>query len=138
MAGQRKIHGTGCPVAFSLDTFGDRWTLLVVRDMIMLGSRSFGEFIGAGEGIATNILADRLKHLEAQGIVSKERDPDNKRKNIYSLTEKGMDLIPVIMEAIRWGGTHDTGTRVPQAVIDRIENDREAFAAELRDRLSQQ
>ncbi len=129
-----KFRGTGCPIAFALDTFGDRWTLLIMRDMMMMGHRTYGEFLGAKEKIATNILADRLKFLENTGIIIKARDPENRRRNIYSPTKKGWDLIPIILELARWSAKHDPGTVVPKKILRRIENDRDGFIADIRNR----
>ncbi len=126
-----KFRGTGCPVAFALDTFGDRWSLLIVRDMLMKQKRTYGSFLEADEGFATNILADRLKFLESIDIVKKEKDPDNRRSYLYTLTDKGYDLAPIILEFIRWSAKYDPDTIVKPAVLDRVKNDREAFLEEL-------
>ncbi len=130
-----KKRGTGCPIAFALDTFGDRWSLLVVRDLMMRGRKTYGEFLESGEKIATNILADRLKHLEAVGIVGKLQDPENRRRYIYSLTEKGVDLAPLILELVLWSAKYDPESITPKEVVDRIRDDREGFVAEIRSRL---
>ena len=86
---QSKRRETGCPVAFSLDVFGDRWTLLIIREMMIAGKNTYSDFLEAEEAIATNILIDRLKLLEAEGIVKKERDPENRRSFLYHLTREG-------------------------------------------------
>src|SRR5438105_3846652 len=83
-----------CPIAFALDLFGDRWSLLVVRDLVFKGRKSFGEFLAAGEGIATNVLADRLERLESAGVITKRRDPDKGTRFVYALTERGIGLVP--------------------------------------------
>lgn len=129
-----KKRATGCPVAFALDTFGDRWSLLIIRDLILKGAETYGEFLGAAEGIATNVLADRLRDLEAEGILRKSRDPENRRRNIYTLTEKGCELAPVIMEMIRWSARYDPDTTASQKILERIETDREGFTADIRAR----
>ncbi len=105
-----KKRDTGCPIAYGLDTFGDRWSLIVLRDIMMLGKQTYGEFLASDEGIATNVLADRLKQLEAEGIIEKTRDPDNRRRFLYTPTDKGLDLAPVILEMVRWAGDHDPNT----------------------------
>ncbi len=130
-----KKHETGCPIAFALDTFGDRWSLLIVRDLMMRGRKTYSEFLDSGEKIATNILADRLKHLEAGGIVGKLQDPKNRRSYIYSLTEKGVDLAPLILELVLWSAEHDPETKTSKEVVHRIKNDRDGFVAEIRSRL---
>lgn len=131
-----KKHKTACPVAFALDTFGDRWTLLIIRDLMLKGSETYGEFLDSGEGIATNILADRLKDLEAMGILLKSRDPENHRRYIYSLTEKGCELAPIMLEMIRWSAKYDPDTIVGKKMIKRIEKDREGVVAEIKARFA--
>ena len=93
---------SGCPVSLGLDIFGDRWTLLIVRDLMFGGKRHFREMLGSEEGISSNILADRLQTLLAEGIVTKTEDPTHRQKVVYRLTEKGIDLLPVLMQISRW------------------------------------
>jgi DNA-binding HxlR family transcriptional regulator len=97
---------SNCPVSYSLDVLGDKWTLLILRDMLFKGKTSYGEFLGSEEKIATNILADRLAVLESQGMVSKSVAADKKSKFTYRLTEKGIDLLPVIIEFTLWGAKY--------------------------------
>lgn len=127
-----KKRNTGCPVAFALDTFGDRWSLVVIRDLVMHGKTTYGEFLASDEGIATNVLADRLKHLEAEGILGKSRDPENRRRIIYKLTDKGWELAPMILDMIVWSAKYDPETKVRQPMLDKIADDREEFVAEIR------
>jgi DNA-binding HxlR family transcriptional regulator len=122
---------SGCPGAFAMSIFGDRWSLLIIRDMMLLAKRHYGEFLESPEGIASNILAERLKRFEEAGIVSKTLDPDNQRKNIYELTEKGYDLIPVVLEALLWGAKHSPQHQAPKRFIKRIANERDAVIAEI-------
>jgi DNA-binding HxlR family transcriptional regulator len=121
-----------CPIAFVLDLFGDRWSLLIVRDLVFKGKRYFHEFEDAGEGIATNILSDRLKLLVSQGILVKARDPEKGTRHIYGLTEKGFDLLPVLLDIIVWSAKHDPETVVSQDYLERATNDREALIKDLR------
>ncbi len=93
-----------CPVNFGLESFGDKWSLLIVRDMMFWGKRTYGEFLRSDEGIATNILAARLASLEKEGIISKKPHPADRRKEMYSLTEKGLELIPLLVEIVAWSG----------------------------------
>jgi DNA-binding HxlR family transcriptional regulator len=124
---------SGCPVSISLEQFGDRWSLLIIRDLMVRGFRTFKDFQGSSEGIATNILADRLRKLEAAGIVNAEVDKADGRKVNYRLTEKGIDLAPVLLELLIWGARHeDTGA--PCALIDNMEKNREEVLAEVRRR----
>lgn len=97
------VPRSGCPISFSLDFLGDKWTLLILRDMMFSGKSSYGEFLNSGEGIATNILADRLNLLEANGFVTKNVSADNKSKFIYNLTEKGINVLPIVIELMIWG-----------------------------------
>ena len=127
-----KVHDSDCPIAFALDLFGDRWTLLIIRDLMLRGEATYGAFLGAGEGIATNVLADRLRALEAAGIVTAAPDPGNRRRKLYSLTPKGLDLAPVILEIIRWSAVHDPRTDIPRDLARRIETDRDGVLADIR------
>lgn len=95
-----------CPVSTSLDVLGDKWTLLILRDMVFAGKSTYGEFRQSAEKVATNVLADRLAVLEAHGLVTKAVAADKKSKFTYRLTEKGVDTIPIIVELVRWGSQH--------------------------------
>jgi DNA-binding HxlR family transcriptional regulator len=123
---------SGCPLNASVEILGDRWSLLIIRDMMLRGFRSYKEFMESYEGIATNILADRLRKLEAHGIITTERDPSDGRKLIYLLTAKGIDLAPVLAEMVLWAAGHeDTGN---QALVRLIQKDKEQFLAAVRQR----
>src|ERR1700738_5088950 len=111
---------------------GDRWSLLILRDMMLRGFRSFKEFLASYEGIATNILADRLKRLIAHGIVTAERDPSDGRKLIYVLTAKGLDLAPVLTEMVLWAAKHEeTGN---QPLVRQMQQGKEQFVGAVRQR----
>jgi DNA-binding HxlR family transcriptional regulator len=120
---------SGCPVSVSLDLLGDRWSMLLVRDMMVRGYRTFREFQRAGEGIATNILTDRLQRLEAGGIVIRETTREDGRSAYYRLTPKGIALAPVLLEILVWGAHHEE-TDAPCAVIEGMEQNRAAVIAE--------
>jgi DNA-binding HxlR family transcriptional regulator len=124
---------SGCPVSISLERFGDRWSLLIIRDLMVRGFRTFKQFQKSGEGIATNILADRLRTLESAGIISVEADPADGRRLNYRLTEKGIDLAPVLLELLIWGTRHEE-TGAPCAFIERMARNREQILAEVRRR----
>jgi DNA-binding HxlR family transcriptional regulator len=132
MKTENKKRETGCPITFGLDTFGDRWSLLIIREIMLQGKKTYSEFLEADEGIASNILIARLKHLEAEGIVEKSRDPENRRAFIYELTKKGRDLAPILLEIIIWSGMHDSRPHALKTVLNKIEQDREGFEASLR------
>ncbi|MFT5434648.1 MAG: DNA-binding HxlR family transcriptional regulator [Myxococcota bacterium] len=134
MAKPAKKHRSSCPIAFAVDIIGDRWSLLIIRDLLFNGCRTYGNFLDAGEGIATNVLADRLKELERRGLVSKERDPDDQRRSLYSLSDKGRDLAPAVVELIYWSAVHDPESTLPAAYRERIESDRDGLITELRAR----
>ncbi len=120
-------------MSLSLEAFGDRWSLLIVRDLMVRGYRTFKEFQQSGEGIATNILADRLQKLETAGIISVEQDATDGRKVNYRLTEKGIDLAPVLLELLIWGARHeDVGASC--VLIENMEKNREHILAEARRR----
>ena len=108
-----------------MEILGDRWSLLIIRDMMLRGFRTYKEFLDSYEGIATNILADRLRKLIAHGIITTQRNPSDGRKVIYSLTPKGIDLAPVLTEMVLWSAAHeDTGN---QALVRQIQQDKEKF-----------
>ncbi len=113
----------------ALELLGDRWTLLIIRDLMVRGYTTFRQFLHSGEGIATNILSDRLRKLEAGGIVCTEPDPEDGRSSHYRLTEKGIALAPVLLEMLIWGAHHEP-TGAPCAVIDHMEHNRAALLAE--------
>jgi DNA-binding HxlR family transcriptional regulator len=96
-------HRSGCPINLSLEVFGDRWTLLVLRDLMFAGKRHFREFLHSDERISSNILTDRLNMLVEQGIVTRADDPTHKQKAIYSLTASGIALLPVLVQMGIWG-----------------------------------
>ena len=129
-------HRSGCPVSIALEVFGDRWSLLIVRDMMIRGFRSFKDFQNAGEGIASNVLASRLRALQAAKIITAERDFDDGRRIEYRLTSKGIDLAPAVLELLIWGTRHEN-TGVPCAAIERLEKHREELLAEVRRRWRQ-
>ena len=108
---------------------GDRWSLLIVRDMMVRGLRTFREFQRSGEGIATNILADRLHKLEVGGILVREPAEHDGRSTYYRLTAKGIALAPVLLELLIWG-THHEEADLPRSAIDQMEQNRAAMLAE--------
>ena len=121
---------SGCPLNASVEMLGDRWSLLIIRDMMLAGACTYKTFLGCYEGIATNILADRLRKLVAYGIITTEPDPSDGRKVIYVLTQKGIDLAPVLTEMVLWAAAHeDTGN---QALVRQMREDKEKFVAGVR------
>jgi DNA-binding HxlR family transcriptional regulator len=120
-------------VNVSLERFGDRWSLLLIRDMMVRGYRTFKEFQESGEGIATNVLADRLQRLRETGIIEMEADAADGRRVLYRLTEKGIDLAPVMLELLIWAARHEE-TAAPCEVMAYMEANREAVIEEVRRR----
>ena len=126
---------SACPINVSLEMLGDRWSLLIIRDLMFRGFRTYKELLESEEGIATNILADRLKRLEDCGIISTQQDTTDRRKLIYRLTAKGIDLAPILVELILWGARHED-TAAPPALVRKMEKNRAKFLSELRARLA--
>jgi DNA-binding HxlR family transcriptional regulator len=110
----------GCPVRFSANVFGDRWTMILLRDLLFRGFRHYGQFLETGEGISTNILADRLGKLEAIGILTKEADPENGTRRIYALTERGAALRAPFLAIMEWGVATDPDSAMTQEFIDKL------------------
>ena len=117
-----KNYRSNCLQYLALDVFGDKWTLLIIRDMIIEGKKYFREFLKSKEQIASNILANRLQAMEEEGIIHKKSDPQHKQKIIYLLTEKGIDLFPILMENARWSMKYQPvdqeDARKAQAILD--------------------
>jgi DNA-binding HxlR family transcriptional regulator len=124
---------SGCPISIALETLGDAWSLLIVRDLMFKERQTYNEFLAGGEGIASNILADRLRRLEAARIVEKRRDASDARRFVYRLSAKGIELAPVLVELIIWSARHEQ-TDAPAAVVRAMRSDRDAFVAGVRER----
>jgi DNA-binding HxlR family transcriptional regulator len=133
VSGKRKVkRRSECPLNASVEMLGDRWSLLIIRDMMLRGFRTYKEFLQCYEGIATNILGDRLHKLVSYGILTSEPDPSDGRKLIYSLTAKGIDLAPVLTEMVLWASSHeDTGN---QALVRQMKADKQKFLDGVRER----
>ena len=127
-----------CAINFVLELFGDRWTLLIVRDLMFQGKHYYGEFLAAEENIATNILADRLVMLEQEGIVTKSVDPTHGSKFIYKLSFRGIDLLPILLEYIVWSAKHDAYSGVDMKFVNRIRRDRDGVLKEISSRLKKE
>ena len=136
MSDGRKRRLSGCPIDYALDFFGDRWTLLVIRDLLFARKRHFKELMESPERIASNILTARLKKLEERGLIARCPDPHNRKQVIYSLTEKGRDLTPVLVEMIRWGGQHDPNSLCPKSLVARLTRDNDRLIADMRAAMS--
>jgi DNA-binding HxlR family transcriptional regulator len=122
---KRADNKSHCPVNFALESFGDPWSLLIVRDIVFWGKRTYGEFLESGEGISTNVLAARLARLEEKGILVRRPHESDRRREVYALTEKGLALIPVLLEMSGWGARFDPQTTAPQSFVAAVYADRE-------------
>jgi DNA-binding HxlR family transcriptional regulator len=123
---------SGCPLNASVEMLGDRWSLLILRDMMLRGFQTFNEFLHSDEKIASNILADRLRRLESFGIVEAEQDPSDGRKIIYTLAPKGIDLAPVLTEMVLWAARHEeTGN---EALVRQMRTGKEELLDSVRER----
>lgn len=128
-----------CPITFALEMFGDKWSLIILRDIIFKGKKYYGEFLNSPERISTNILASRLLKLESEGLITKAQDPSNLSKNIYQLTVKGKDLLPVMLDMIEWSVKYNPQPGIPSSIISgapenllaRLHKDREALINEI-------
>src|ERR1700675_1620479 len=127
MAKRNVGRRSGCPLNAYIEMLGLRWSLLFICDMMLRGFRTYKEFMECYEGIATNILADRLRKLVSYGIIRAQRDPSDGRKMIYVLTAKGIDLAPVLTEMVLWAAGHEeTGN---QTLVRMMREDKEGFMA---------
>ena len=130
MAETPAARRSGCPISYALEVFGDRWTLLVLRDIVMHGKRHYRDLLAGEEGIATNILSDRLRRLEARGLISKRPDESDRRQQRYGPTEAAIALLPMLLEMVVWGIRNDPDTAAPPEFVERFEQEREAVIAE--------
>lgn len=121
---------SSCPISFSLDVFGDKWSLLILRDIMFYDRTHFRDF-APHEHIATNILADRLSKLEAMGFIDKQRDPKLKNQYIYSATDKGKTLLPLLIEMTLWGLEYDPESLASEAFIARAQKEKQKVAREI-------
>lgn len=125
-----------CPINYAMEIFGDRWTLLIVRDLMFKGKTHYGEFLHSEERIATNILADRLQLLEDQGIISKKGDPSHGSKWLYSLTSKGIDLMPLLIDMIVWSAKYDKHTAADNNFVKQAKADKTKLIARIKSDLN--
>lgn len=116
-----------CPISCSLDIFGDKWSLLIIRDMMFFNKSTYGEFLKSSEGIATNILASRLQSLEENKLIEKLEHPDSKAKVLYRLTQKAIDLLPIIVEIHLWAEKYFDIPADIKEMIKEVKNGKEEF-----------
>jgi DNA-binding HxlR family transcriptional regulator len=120
-----------CPLNVCLEIFGDRWSLLIVRDLLFKKHYEFKDYLAAKEGIATNVLSDRLRRLEQHGIITRSAHPNDARKVDYRLSKKGLDLAPLLVEMVLWATKHEKAV-ARTSLTKRLSDDREGFLADLR------
>lgn len=123
-----------CPISTTLEMLGDKWALLIIRDMIFRGMQTYSEFLKANEKIATNTLANRLMNLEMNGLIEKKDYPGNKVKVLYKLTPKGLDLMPVLLELVLWGDKYFETDDDARSLAASIRSDRDGLIKYLRDK----
>lgn len=116
-----------CPIGCSLDVWGDKWTLLIIRDLMDVNGRTYGDFLKSPEGIATNILASRLQALEENQLVVKLEHPDSKAKVLYKLTQKGIDLLPIMIEINLWAEKYFIIPEERKAMLEEVKKDKAGF-----------
>lgn len=121
-----------CPIANALDLWGDKWSLLVMRDILLKGKCHYGEFLQSGERISTNILANRLQRLEQGGLIAKQLDESKKTRFVYSPTAKGLDLLPTIVEISLWSLEYNPHTFLEPEVVTMMQTDKEGFVQYVR------
>lgn len=122
-----------CPIDYALEVFGDRWTLLILRDLMLSGKRHYRELMTSKEGIATNILASRLRKMETDGLIIRKQNPEDKRQIFYELTEKALDLVPVLLEISRWSAIYDKHTAAPPELMLRFYEEPQQLIADLKE-----
>jgi len=127
MTNKTKRPLSGCPIDYSLSVIGDSWSLLIIRDIAIKGAKTYAELLDGWEGISTNILAQRLRHLESCGILKKRNNPANWRSFIYELSPKGRDLAPLLSEMIIWGGKYNDADKPMSDTYARVQADRLGF-----------
>ena len=118
---------SNCPISCSLDVWGDKWTLLIIRDLMEANGRTYGDFLKSPEGIATNILAARLQALEENQLVVKLEHPDSKAKVLYKLTPKGIDLLPIMIEINLWAEKYFIIPEERKAQLEEVKMDKDGF-----------
>lgn len=132
---RRRQRRSDCPVHFALEVFGDAWSLLIIRDLMFKGRTSYTDFLRAEEGIATNVLADRLVRLEEDGVIEKGSADDGSLNSGYRLTPKGIDLLPIMLEVIGWSAKYDANSAADPSFVRRLTRDKARLERELRSEL---
>ena len=132
---KRTERRSDCPINFALQTFGDAWSLLIIRDLMFTERRTYSDFLNSEEGMATNILAARLEWLQEAGLIRRRGEGRGAK---FGLTKKGLDLLPAMLELIAWSGTWDRRTAAPKEFVVRIGKDRARVLSEFRKKLREE
>jgi len=128
---------SGCPINLALEVIGDRWSLLVLRDLLLNGKSRYQEFLSSREKISTNILADRLTRLEEKGVISKRDDPENGRQYLYAPTKRGLDLLPVLVELARWSCNYDPNVDKTLPNVKQLKTNKKKFIRKIMSRFEE-
>lgn len=126
-----EFQNYGCPIRFAAGVLGDRWSLMIIRDLMFKNRKYYGEFLSAGEGISTNILANRLTKLETENVINKSLDPEHGKRYIYTLTDKGRALLPVLLSMLEWASVYDDATEMPRQYVKKLREDRSSLSREI-------
>lgn len=124
---KKNIRRSDCPINYVLEILGDKWTLLIIRDLVFEGKKFYKDFLNSEEGIATNILSTRLKGLEHAGILASKVYEKQRTMKVYSLTPKGKALLPVLFEMMIWSASYGEGLKISQEFVDKIKMNRDAM-----------
>ncbi len=127
-----------CPINYAVEHFGDKWSLLIIRDLMFKEKRHYNEFFESGERVSTSVLGDRLKMLEDAGIISKEADDIKKSSIKYSLTKKGIDMLPFMIDLIVWSGLHDKKTEAGKVFLSQATKGRDYLIKSIREKLEKE
>lgn len=130
------IKRSDCPVSYAMDLFGDKWSLLIIRDLMFYQKRFFKEFRESKEKIASNILSDRIKKLEAVGIIVSKVYEKHRSQKVYRLTEKGISLIPVLVEIMVWSAQYGDNLDITPEFLHAATTDREGLIGRIKTRLA--
>jgi len=127
-----------CPINFTLEHFGDKWSLLIIRDLMFKGKRHYNEFLESDEKISTSVLGERLKMLEESKIITRGKDDVKKSRIKYSLTKKGMDMLPILIDMIVWGGFYDDKTEAGKVFLAQATESREYLITQMQHKLEKE
>lgn len=127
-----------CPINYVLEHIGDKWSLLIIRDLMFKGKRHYNEFLEGGERVSTSVLGTRLKQLEEVGLISKSEDDVKKSRIKYSLTQKGIDMLPFMVDMISWSGEYDKETEAGKDFLDQAKHHRDDLLQSFREKLTKE